>query len=270
MGETKNHSPERWVNDGVNVPVKLGLYEISAESKERGCIPSNIGVSRRVGNRVFKLGTTVADVAVGLLVCRDDAFTDVTQTASILSAAGVAGDTDVVLTHASLLDIYQDSVTGNGKDRLRGGFLNVALGTGLSYMYGIKGNTAMASDLVTLNLYDPLQTAVPVASTVEVMGNIYHAVNIAATTAEAPTGAILVASTAGTDTTEYYQWVQTWGPCTILAGAAIAVGQQLALDDTTAGRVYPSADNVENDIGYAMKAAGDNDSALVFLQICPL
>ena len=267
--DNRNFSPARWATDGGEVPIKLGLYELSAESYENGCIPSNVGCRRQLGDRVFRLATTVADVAVGLLVARDDAFTDVTQTASILSAAAVAGDHQVTLTHASLLDIYKSTVTGHGVGRLRGGFLNVALGTGLSYMYCIKDNTAWAADEVTLTLYDPIETATPVASTVEVMGNMYHAVDKATTTAEAPCGVIMKASTAAADTTEYYQWVQTWGPCTVLAGAAIAVGKQLALDDSTAGRVYPSADSVENDIGFSMKAAGDDDSCIVYLQIAP-
>ena len=265
-----NYSQGRWSNDGVNVPVKLSLYEVTTADRDKGCIPANIGAKRRIGDRTFRLCTTTADLTAGALLSRDVSKTDVAATASLLNAAASVGDTEVTLTSATLLDIFTEATVGHGAGFLRGGYFHVCLGTGLLYTYGIKDNTAMVGDLVTLKLYDPIAVAIPTASTVEIDGNLYHNLVSAATNAEGGCAAVsMVATTAGTDTTVEYFWGQTWGPGSIFVGANIAVGQGVAVDDGTAGRCFPHDAGAEHCVGYCMKIAADNDSALVFIQLDP-
>ena len=199
--------------------------------------------------------------------------------AVVQAAAGVAAhDQDLLVAAASAGDT---TVTLSGsltitKDQYKDGYMHINSGAGRGgQIYRIKSNTAVSGAtgcVLTLDEEDGLQTALVAGSGNTEVGlsvNTYSNVIISPTTVS--NVAIGVAPTILT--TNYYGWLQTWGPASVLANAAGVVGEHVRVGGaSTAGGTEDldrdgSGEN-EQAIGVQMLiASAAADYALVFLQI---
>lgn len=207
MSGVKTYGSDR----GVTMPAQ-NIYEESSTQKQR------LGARLVLGDRTFRYGHFVYACAAGLIAAPDQslvgadnlladgscvalaaatAFTD--QPA--ITAALAANDTWLALTHASALD----NVT---EDVLKNGYICISDSANYDQVVRIKRNSVMASDIVAIELYDPILTATADATTgVTFSLSPWSQLRPAATgTDDNPSGAPQVAVQAG-----YYAWVQTGG-----------------------------------------------------------
>lgn len=233
-----NFSRERWVNDGVNVPVKLGMFSHSAESYEKGCIPGNIGQTRKVGEREFILCTSLIDLTVGLPVA------GVIATNLIDAATGVKS-TDLPGVGATRIHLNEASFTATTEDLYAGAYISVYGGTGLGYTYEIRSNSAFFdTDEIYVDIYDGLVSALDATSNLEILLPKETAVAIGDNDAAerifgvcthvVPAATDISASTIGA--TGYYFWAQTKGPILMNPDAVTTAGQ-LVMVDADVGQV---------------------------------
>jgi len=199
--------------------------------------------------------------------------------AVVQAAAGVAAhDQDLLVAAASAGDT---TVTLSGsltitKDQYKDGYMHINSGAGRGgQIYRIKSNTAVSGAtgcVLTLDEEDGLQTALVAGSGNTEVGlsvNTYSNVIISPTTVS--NVAIGVAPTILT--TNYYGWLQTWGPASVLANAAGVIGEHVRVGgaSTAGGTEDLDRDGTgenEQAIGVQMLiASAAADYALVFLQI---
>lgn len=247
-----------------------GLYEQSATAKHR------IGTRLQVGERVFYYGYFVAANAAGLIAAPDQSLVGegllpdgslvalaagtAFQDQPAITAALVAGQTWIAVTHASILD----NITLN---LLKDGYVVLTDSAGTDTIYKIKRNSVMASDVVAIELYDELVTSYADATTgISLMMNPYNQLRPAAVgTDESPAGVPLIDVTA-----TYYAWVQTWGPGMVVTTTDTAFG---GIDAELAGTgqvATRDTDGVEPRIGIGIvDVTTAGDGGLVKLQINP-
>jgi len=228
----------------VNVPVKLGIFEHSDVSNEKGCVPANIGLTRKVGAREFTLCTTILDLTVGLPVAGDISN-------QLIDAANGVKSTDLPAIGATRIHLDEASFVATTQDLYAGGYLAVYGGTGLGYTYGIKANSAFFNtDEIYVDIYDGLVLALAATSDIEILLLKEENVGIADSGAvERNVGVCTHAIPAATDITAgttsavgYYFWAQTAGPILVNPDASNTAGKLVMvhtdvgeLDDETAG-----------------------------------
>lgn len=183
-------------------------------------------------------------------------------------AEDTSNEQEVTIVNAAVGDltiVSSDSVT-LALNLLAGGFLIVSEGTlGVGQTYKLKGNTAASAAVVTFNLDEPVRVATTGTAKVDVKVNPYMSVIVAPTT---QTSCIVGAAQYAIPASEF-GWLQTRGPCAILAQGTIVVGDGLVpANTTTTGTVVSRADaSLEASIGYALHGAASTDYCLAFLTI---
>jgi hypothetical protein len=219
-----------------------GLYEESSTPKFA------IGANLELGdNRVFRYSYASAAITVGKVVSTDSAQLIVADANGVFVAAA-AGSTEISVTDATLGSVALNHYAG--------GYLgNITNGE----QYRIKSNTAASSNLVTFTLYDGIATAVAASDDYMLYGGPYNGV-ITATVAggayDRVVGINPIAVTSG-----YYFWLQTRGIAFALndAAAAVVLGDNLQLSDSTAGAVQTQDTGIDTPvIGQAVGAAAVN------------
>ena len=241
MSVRGNYSQGRFVNDGVNVPVKLGLNEKSAESFEKGCIPANIGRDITVGIRKFVLCKTTADLTMGLMVSGDISAMITSGTNAVKTGTTTApvGGTIIHLDEASFASIEENQYAG--------GTISISGGTGIGFTYGIQGNSAtFNTDEIYVYIHDCLVLALSTDSDIEITlareTEVAHAdsgtsgdfLNIGRPVIAIPAATDISASTISA--AGYYFWTQTDGPVLLNPDADNTVGLMLMVD-TDVGQV---------------------------------
>lgn len=151
--------------------------------------------------------------------------------------ANVANHTNVTVYAAAAIGATSVTVTLGATaataNQYAGGIMIVNDVTGEGYTYEIKSNPAAdASATLTLTLEDALVIALDTSSQVTLIPNQYSGVIIhAATETGVPLGVAVYPITAN-----YYGWVQTRGPVSLLQDASAgALGQAVAASTTTDG-----------------------------------
>jgi len=137
------------------------------------------------------------------------------------------------------------AITGNEYEE---GFVNITDGTGEGIMYKIKSCPATdASGDVIVELAEPIKVAASAATTVTLYRNKYRDVLVSdGTQADLPVGVPNV-----TIAIDYYGWLQTGGPCSVLVDANdITVGKPVTIGDGTAGGVESLNAATENPVGF--------------------
>jgi len=182
----------------------------------------------------------------------------------VVGAASAAGDYTVTLTSTANIacnaNVYRD------------GYLIVNDEAGEGHSYKIKSHEALSgtSDAV-FTLYDPIIVALTTSSQVGITRNPYASTIVAPGTT--PTGIVLGVAPRSV-TAAYYYWLQTGGPCAVVAHAAIAVGAFVTAG-LTAAKVDPSGHDAtygilqtQQIIGQALTlAVTDGESFLVNLTL---
>lgn len=153
----------------------------------------------------------------------------------VVGAAAAAGATTVNLVSTANLDTSPNDKADTFKD----GWLYVNDEDGEGHSYQIKSNEALSNtDNATFTLWDPLVVALTTSSQVGLHYNEYY--RTIATTAVV--SGVLLGVSPRLLTANYYYWVQSWGPCAVIAHAAIAKGTHVIVG-TTAGKADPMAAN---------------------------
>ncbi len=183
-------------------------------------------------------------------------------------AEDTSNEQELAITNATLgdLTIVTTSTVTLAADLLAGGFLIVSEGTlGVGETYKLKGNTAASSAVTTFSLDEPVRVTTTGSCKVDVKVNPYMSVIVAPTT---QTSCIVGAAQYAIPASEF-GWLQTRGPCAILAQGTVVVGDGLVpANTTTTGTVVSRADaSLEASIGYALHGCATTDYCLAFLTI---
>jgi hypothetical protein len=228
-----------------------GLYQESSTPKFA------IGAKLELGdNRVFRYSYASAAITVGKVVSTDSAQLIVADADGVFVAAA-AGSTEISVTDATLSSVALNHYAG--------GYLgNITNGE----QYRIKSNTAASSNKVTFTLYDGIATAVAASDDYMLYGGPYNGV-ITATVAggdyDRVVGINPIAVTSG-----YYFWLQTRGIAFALndAAAAVVLGDNLQLSDSTAGTVQTQDTGIDTPvIGQAVGAAAASKHVPFMLKV---
>ena len=165
------------------------------------------------------------------------------------------GDTTVVTTSTATLAV----------NLLAGGYMTInSASTGAGYTYKIKGNKVAAGAAVTFYLDDPIQVATTGTAIIDVKPHPYSGLVVAPTTQTSSVVGVAVYPV----TNAQYGWVQTHGPCAVLAQGTITVGTSLApAASTNAGALVSSTNGTLTPVGFALTGIASTDYGLVFLTI---
>ena len=243
--------------------------DYGAEKKTSSTIIANLALGTRgitPDGRVFRyVETGASDIAAGAVV--QAAAGTAAHDKDLIVVAAAAGATTVTINTSGTYT----------EDQYKDGYMYINSGTGAGEVYRIKSNTAVSGAtgmVLTLDELDGLVTALTAGSSnceVGLSTNPYKDVIISPTTVS--NVAIGVAPTPLT--ANYYGWIQTWGPASVLANAAGVIGQHVRVGGaSTAGGTedmdFDGSNENEQLIGVQMLIApAAADYALVFLQISP-
>lgn len=181
---------------------------------------------------------------------------DTTNMQELTVTAPSAGDTSITTT----------SMVTLSANALAGGFLTiVSATTNAGQVMKIKSHAAASAAVVTLNLEDPVPYAPTGTVVIDCIPNPYSGVVVAPTTeTSSAVGAALYKVTAA-----YHGWLQTHGPCPLLAVSAITVGDRVIVAGATAagGVSVEGANTISGAIGSALTGIADTAYGFVFLTI---
>lgn len=201
--------------------------------------------------RVYRYARAgAAALTVGNVV---QAPAEVTADENLAFAATAAGATSVTSTTTV-------TVTAN---QYAGGYLTVTVTPDLGQTYKILSHPAAVGATVTFKLDRGLAVAWTTATRADAVPNPYGGVIVCATT---PNG-VPVGVAANDLAINGYGWIQTRGPCNVVADAAgVTVGNQVSCSNATAGTVeaYVSGQQI---IGRAMTGITASQNGLIYLQI---
>ena len=147
------------------------------------------------------------------------------------------------------------------------GYIHINDAAGKGQLLKIKDHPqADASTTLVLTLYDPLKTAITTSSKADLIASNYKSINTASNT---PVGVIVGVSTIAM-TANYYGWIQTSGPCSVLTSGTVVLGHAAVRSDTTAGAIEADdtgsvAQNTQ--IGQVLVVNGDGDNSVINLNI---
>jgi len=177
---------------------------------------------------------------------------DIAQT-SIL-AVGDKDDLSIVVTVAPTKNDYAE------------GFLFVNDGTGEGEMYKIRKNSGASPCIVSL--YDPIRVATASGSELSMIQNKYRDVIVVPIGAQ-PTGALVGVPNITVTTGGYYFWAQTKGYCVMHIEAAITVGIDATIaDSTTAGSAELRAAYTDVILGLALHTSTEDlDYGIIDLKL---
>lgn len=177
-------------------------------------------------------------------------FQDLTVTAPSAGATSIVTTSTVTLT----------------ANQLAGGFLTITSATtNAGQTLRISGHAAASAAVVTINLDDPVTYAPTGTVKVDMHPSPYSGVIVAPTTeTSAPVGVALYKVTAA-----YFGWLQTHGPCGVLAQGTVTVGDEVVVaGSTNAGAVVAKGiDSITSPVGTALTGIASTDYGLVFLTI---
>lgn len=151
------------------------------------------------------------------------------HTNKAVTAAAAVGDKQVVFTPGA---------TASTANEYSEGYLVVNDANGEGKYYKIANHLANAGSVsMTINLFDPITTALTTSSEITLVHNFWNGV-IEATGSTAFGAGVPVVSVSAGD----YAWLQTKGTASVLIGAAATLGAQLMGDASTAGAVTDNTD----------------------------
>lgn len=172
------------------------------------------------------------------------------------TAATNIGDTSISVTTGA-------AVAANA---FAGGWAIITTSTGVGYAYEIDWHAATTgAAALTIYLKDPIQVATATTSRVDLVANPYNGVVLCVSTPTATPVGVAVSVIPAT----YYGWVQSGGPCAVLADGTIVVGNMVVCSNATSGAVEAGADATDTQcaVGYGMEAISTTEYGLIFLTL---
>lgn len=219
-----------------------------------------IGTKLTIGDRVYRYSKNGAGTLTASMVLQGAAEQNAAASVDIVvDAAAAAGTYEVSLTSQAAIAV--------AANYYKEGYLFINDEAGEGQCFKIKSHDALVGTTAgsVFVLYDPIVTALTVASQVGLRKNLFDMPIVAAApltnrcAGVAPIGV----------TAAYYFWSQTGGPAAVNAHAAITVGQ-VVYAGTTAGKSDPAITDVKalQPIGVSMTpGAADTEKHLVFLTL---
>ena len=212
-----------------------------------------LGARFKYGQRTFHYAYAggVA-LAAGKLVYSTDTPAEANVTVGTAAAIGATSIPNITTTAA--------------ETALDGGMMIVNDVAGQGHGYEIQSSSANADTSTSTDvvLRDPLKIALTTSSQVELYSSPYYDLDIATDVNHLIAGVPIQAVTKN-----YYFWLQTWGPCSILIGDTTVAGE-LVGPHTTDGSVGPlTAAATEASIGKAMTAGTGSEYNGIFLMLVP-
>ena len=212
-----------------------------------------LGSKLEYGDRKFRYAHIYngGGVSAGVTLENLAATTDHRDLVVAAASAGAKSITVTLGGTAATVDYYNE------------GYIHINDAAGQGQLLRIKDHPAADSEAtLVLTLYDPLKTAITTSSKADLIASNYKSINTAATT---HVGVIVGVSTIAM-TANYYGWIQTSGPCSVLTSGTLVLGQAAVRSDTTAGAVEPgdpaNGPNENTQIGQVLVVnnteAGDN------------
>ena len=230
-----------------------GVYTPTSQEVIFNRIPA-LGTTRVLQDgRKFRFIRTAVDAVAGQVMGAPIALAVITSG----STAALVGDTQVEITRS-----------GTTLNQLAGGFITFTNTAGVEATYGIVRNTAADADnQVVVYLDNPLVGAVAAGDALILIPPMYGAC-IINTTLTIPVGVAIRPSTAATDATTNYMWVQTYGVGSVVITTASGILDGVAVMATTAGSVVV-ADGTLRQLGQALciDVVDDGDVAPIYLTI---
>lgn len=229
-------------------PIPQGIYEQSEASL------GQIGTVRRVGGRTF--------------VYAKDSGTGLAQGKLNIQPTAVPNHQNVVAQAIAPVGVKEVAVTLGAtltsRNQYEDGYLFITDADGEGTGYKIRSNPAAAlSTTLTLTLYDAIHEALAVTSECCLIPNPYNGVLLSiADQLDTPAGVALNAITAN-----YYFWIQTGGPCAVLADETIAQGLEVTIGSSTVGAVEGLDGAGEPLVGIAIIAGVNEEYRPIFLKI---
>jgi len=235
------------------------------------------GKKHRIGTRmqfpdgrVFYYGKSAEAITAGKVTMMNATdHADHIKDLAVAAAVAVGGN-QITVTNAS------SAITGTGRytgDFTTGGtyedgyiFVNDAAGEGQVFQI-MEHSSATTSGTLTIDLYpnDSVRTALTTSSEVGLAENIMAAVNIFdINDIDGPVCGVPTCD----QTSAYYGWYQTAGPCAVLTDGTVVVGKNVmtgSADGTAA--VMADDSSAEFLVGGVMNVAATGEYSLVDLQI---
>ena len=241
---------------------KQGIYDES--STQNMALGSRVELS---DGRVFRYSYFNTATAISLLSGVDISAGSVVETDNVVVAPASANvTTDGVLGYR-YLEATLASVSNN---QYAGGYLHICDGTGTGRCYRIKGNTATdipATGNVRIELFDRLEATLSASSDIAITGNMYANLRPATTT-----DAVVSGVTMRGVTVDYYAFVQTWGPATVLyasdAGATV-MGDHCVVSGDVAGAYQIQDAYTEQFVGTCIFTGTNTTYGGVYLRLAP-
>jgi|TARA_E500000318_G_scaffold90401_1_gene88296 hypothetical protein len=175
-----------------------------------------------------------------------------------VQAAASAGDTTVTVTLGS---------TAATANQYAEGYLHINDVAGQGQLMRVKSHPAADSGAnVVITLYDPVVTALTTSSKADLISATYNDVVVAPATETGP----VIGVTAIDFTADYFGWIQTSGPASVLTSGTLVLGEAAVRSDTTAGAAEPIDADVESEstiIGQVMVVNGDTDNSVIWLNV---
>ena len=201
------------------------------------------------------------------------AFMDgaVTAGKALQSAAAVANHRDIAVQAAASAAATSVTVTLGStaatEDQYANGYLHINDVAGQGQLLSIATHAAAdASANLAVTLNDAVATALTTSSKADLIANPYKDVVVAPATETGP----VIGVTTIDMTDNYYGWIQTGGPCSILTSGTLVLGEAAVRSDTTAGAAEPIDADVEGEstiIGQVMVVNGDTDNSVIWLNV---
>jgi hypothetical protein len=226
-----------------------------------------------------KLGTRAVTPDGRVFYYAENSGTAITTSGQIVDGIAAVGAHDMDLaaaaTSASALSFTSGTSLTVTKNQYKDGYVYFNDGPGQGEVYRVKSNTAVSSATgleITVDEPDGIRTALTTSSLFGLMYNPYKDVKIIdgdGTMTTGPLGVTTIPVTA-----DYFCWIQTSGPASVLSGAVVgivgdAIGVSQASGESGAFDLWDSSANEDSrPIGHAMGIpAVDTDNAWVMLAI---
>ena len=183
----------------------------------------------------------------------------------VQAPAQVTGDQNLAFAAAALgaTTVTTTSTVTVTANQYAGGYVTVTVTPDLGKSYKIKSHPAATAGTLVLTLETGLLVAWTTATRADLVANPWNGVIICATS---PTAAPM--GVAANDLAiNGYGWIQTYGPCNVLADSAGAtVGTEVSISNATAGAVeaFVSGQQV---IGRALTGIAASENGMIFLNI---
>jgi len=226
-----------------------------------------------------RLGTRAVTPDGRVFYYAENAGSAITTSGQIVDgiAAVAAHDMDVAATatSANALSFTSGTSLTVTKNQYKDGYVYFNDGPGQGEVYRVKENTAVSSATglkITVDEPDGIRTALTTSSLFGLMYSPYKDIKIIdgdGTMTTGPLGVTTIPVTA-----DYFCWIQTAGPASVLSGAVVgivgdAIGVSQASGESGAFDLWDSSANEDSrPIGHAMGIpAVDTDNAWVMLAI---